>query len=294
MTRDIIFQLMSIFKIIIILKILINFSCTDNPFWNDLNLKKSQLNGQVFTTGSNFYHPVLVWDDFSLNLTETDSLGYFSLDLYNVYNDIQSVTGELKIYFYALNYNMDSASVFLTEGSLSKDQLDFSQEGILTKVIRLDKKINVEMNFLSNELNNNDTLHLQYDVEIIEPITVKSYIFSNQNIYFESGLFFSNLLTDEITIYNYSYINEDGSLINDQLKYTDYDVTGNYKWNYVIPIEALSLEMGDYLIKPYYLIVDDFFYRYYNMIDTELYSFKYDVRYLNIPSDIEVDTIHIK
>lgn len=284
---------MSTFKIIIFLKILIIFGCTNNPFWDDFNRKENQLNGQIITVGSNVNHPVLFWDDYSLRLTETDTLGFFSIDLNNVYNDLQSVSGELKIYFYALNYNLDSASIFLTKGSLSKNQIDFNQDGILTKIIELNKKINVEMKFLSNELNIYDTLQIQYDIEIIEPITIKSYIFNDQHSHYESGLLFLNLGTNEIIKYNHSSISMDGILIEDQLKYTNYNIRGNYQWNYLIPHEKILLEPGTYIIKPYYLIIDNVFNRFYSDMNKGIYSFEYDGSYLNIPSDIKVHNIII-
>ena len=284
---------MLLFKKIIFLKILTIFGCTNNPFWDDFNRKENQLKGQIITIGSNIHHPVLVWDDYSFSFTETDSLGFFSLDLYDVYNDLQSVSGELKVYFYALNYNLDSASAFLAGGLLSKNQTDFNRNGNLTKVIELNKKINVEMNSLSDELNSYDTLRIQYDIEIIEPITIKSYIFIDQYIHYESGLFFSNLETNQITKYNHSSVSEDGFLIEDQLKYTNYDIRGNYRWNYLIPYEKLSLETGSYIIKPYYTIIDNFYTFFYSEMDEELYSFEYDKNYLNIPSDIKADTLII-
>lgn len=281
------------YKIVIFLKILMTFGCTSNPFWDDFNRKDNVLKGQVITIGSNFQHPVLVWDDYSMLLKETDSLGFFSLDLNNIYGDLQSVSGQLKIYFYTLNYNLDSAIVILAGGYLSKNQLDFNQDGVLTKVIELNKKINVEMNSLSNELNTYDTIRIQYNIEVIEPITIKSYKFSDQYTSNESGLFFSNLETNKSTKYNHSSLNEDGILIEHQLKYTDYNAKGNYQWNYLIPYENLSLEPGIYTIKPYYVIIDKFLDRFYPKMDKEVYSFEYDESYLNIPSDIKADTIII-
>ena len=112
---------------------------------------------------------------------ETDSAGNFLLKLSSIYNQTSLGSGELKLYFFALNYDLDSASVYLVEGLFSDNQTDFDREGNLTKDILLRKKIDGEIIF-NNELLSEDTLDLKFVFEIFEPLIMKSYVYKDTDL----------------------------------------------------------------------------------------------------------------
>ena len=264
------------------------FSCTSNPFWEDPKSIDRTLKGSISLVNSNYPHPILLWDNYSGKITETDSAGNFLLKLSSVYNQTSLGSGELKLYFFALNYDLDSASVYLVEGLFSDNQTDFDREGNLTKDILLRKKIDGEIIF-NNELLSEDTLDLKFVFEIFEPLIMKSYVYKDTDLECASGLYFYNLDTEEVTMYNHSSLNDEGILIQDQLKYIDYEVADSHLWNYIVPMDKINLNTGQYIIKPYFLILGNI-----PENTSAFYSLEFDKNYLNIPSDIKSDTLYIE
>ena len=264
------------------------FSCTSNPFWEDPKSIDRTLKGSISLVNSNYPHPILLWDNYSGEITETDSAGNFLLKLSSVYNQTSLGSGELKLYFFALNYDLDSASVYLVEGLFSDNQTDFDREGNLTKDIVLRKKIDGEIIF-NNELLSQDTLDLKFVFEIFEPLIMKSYVYKDTDLECASGLYFYNLDTEEVTMYNHSSLNDEGILIQDQLKYIDYEVADAHLWNYIVPMDKINLNTGQYIIKPYFLILGNI-----PENTSAFYSLEFDKNYLNIPSDIKSDTLYIE
>jgi hypothetical protein len=232
----------------------------------------------------------MVWDNYSNKVLLSDSLGFFRLDIYEIYNDLELLSGELKIYFYALNYNLDSASVFFANGVLSKNQIDFKSDGTLNKIIKLKKRVDIAMSPMEYEIGFDDTLRIQFEINIIEPITIKSFVYTDQTVNYESGLFFINLDNGDVIKYNHSKVNEAGVMIKDQLKYTEYNLVGNYYWNYLIPQYSSILSLGSYSVKPYFLIFDSVQKRFHSKLNSDKYSFEYDNRYLKFPSDVLGET----
>ena len=264
------------------------FSCTSNPFWEDPKTIDRTLKGTISLVNSNYSHPILLWDNYSEEISETDSAGNFLLNLSSIYNQTNVGSGELKLYFFALNYYIDSASVYLVEGLFSNNQTDFDRKGNLIKDISLRKKVDGEIIF-NNELLSEDTLDLKFVFEIFEPLIIKSFVYKDPNLECASGLFFYNLGTEEVNLYNHSSISDEGILIQDQLKYIDYGVNDSHHWNYIVPIDKINLDTGRYIIKPYFLILGR------NPENTsDFYSLEFDKNYLNIPSDIKSDTLYIE
>jgi len=264
------------------------FSCISNPFWEDPKSIDRTLKGSISLVNSNHSHPILLWDNYSEEITETDSAGNFLLKLSSVYNQTNLGSGELKLYFFALNYDLDSASVYLIEGLFSDNQTDFDREGNLTKDILLRKKIDGEIIF-NNELLSEDTLEFKFVFKILEPLIMKSYVYKDTNLECASGLYFYNLDTEKVTMYNHSSLNDEGILIQDQLKYIDYEVDDAHLWNYIVPMDKINLNTGRYIIKPYFLILGNT-----PENTSDLYSLEFDKNYLNIPSDIKSDTLYIE
>jgi len=264
------------------------FSCTSNPFWEDPKTIDRTLKGTISLVNSNYSHPVLLWDNYSEEISDTDSAGNFLLKLSSIYNQTNVGSGELKLYFFALNYYIDSASVYLVEGLFSDNQTDFDREGNLIKDISLRKKVDGEI-IINNELLSEDTLNLKFVFEIFEPLVIKSYVYIDPNLECASGLFFYNVDNEEVTIYNHSSISDEGILVQDQLKYNNYEVNDTHLWNYVVAMDKVNLHTGKYIIKPYFLIMDNS-----PENTSDLYSLEFDKNYLNIPSDIKSDTLYIE
>jgi len=66
-------------------------------------------------------------------------------------------------------------------------------------------------------------------------------------------------------------------------------VNDTHLWNYVIAMDKVNLNTGKYIIKPYFLIMDNS-----PENTSDLYSLEFDKNYLNIPSDIKSDTLYIE
>ena len=135
MIKDIIYLLMYRYNITFYSICFFLFSCTSNPFWEDPNSIERTLKGTVSILNANYSHPILLWDNYSEEITKTDNAGNFLLNLSSVYSQTNLGSGELKLYFFALNYDLDSASVYLVEGLFSDNQPDFDREGNLIKKI---------------------------------------------------------------------------------------------------------------------------------------------------------------
>ena len=78
-------------------------------------------------------------------------------------------------------------------------------------------------------------------------------------------------------------------LLQDQLKYNDYEVNDTHLWNYIVAMDKINLNAGRYIMKPYFLILDNS-----PENTSDFYSSEFEKNYLNIPSDIKSDTLYIE
>ena len=131
-------------KIIVFLLISL-FSCTSNPFWDDSGTIEMKITGKVLTENNQTNIPVSVWlETFDL-YTTSDPDGNFSFSISNSQTSYGSINGPIDLYFFIYNYELDSVTVYFTNGMFSKEQTDFSEDGELLNPVEM-KKILKEIN----------------------------------------------------------------------------------------------------------------------------------------------------
>lgn len=287
---------MCLFKKYSIFLLFFYVSCTSNPFWDDPKSTESTITGKIALSSFNKNIPLLIWDQNFNILTKTDSSGYFSIPLTSFTDDVQKFSGLLKIYFFALNYGVDSANIFLRNGFLSDNQTDFDKNGSLIKNIILIKLIEGHLSITNPEMNydQSDTLLVSFRLKALDFVDVKTYKYIHNSFECSSGLFFKSLENNNIIKFNHFGFDQNENLINDQIKYIQYDRNEVSLWNYYISKTDLNLESGRYLIVPYLKINKNTFpIENIEIIDSN-YSFFFSDDYLNIPSDFILDTLIIR
>ena len=152
-------------------------SCTSNPFWHDPTKNELILKGIVTAENKHTDVPISIWMESFDQYTITDSDGNFSIPINNSQSGTGHISGPVKIYFFIYNYDLDSATVFFTNGELSKDQTDFSTNGDLIKRVELTKILSGEMEFqlLENRFYDQDTVLLTFDGGIHSTVSIDLY-----------------------------------------------------------------------------------------------------------------------
>ena len=285
-------------KTIIFLLILF-FSCTSNPFWEDSPTIEMKITGKVLTENNQTNVPVSVWlETFDL-YTTTDSAGYFSFSVTNSQTPNGSMNGPVNLYFFIHNYELDSVTVYFTNGMFSKEQTDFSKDGELINTVEMKKILSGEviLHFNKNSIQTRDTLRVSFNLETHSAVSIDTYkyILQEDGSDFHSGLFFRSLTDNEtITIYRFSGTDQFGISVEDQLRNLTYEENESITWTYYLVSDSLNLSSGDYEVLPFLLIRHD-------QIPIGLIEAHHDpdsiltlsAYYLDLPLDILPDTLQI-
>ncbi len=284
-------------KTIISLLILL-FSCTSNPFWDDSGTIEMKITGKVLTENNQTNVPVSVWlETFDL-YTTTDSVGYFSISINNSQTSYGSMNGPVNLYLYIHNYELDSVTVYFTNGMFSKEQTDFSKNGELLIPVEMKKLLSgeVELHFNNNSIQIRDTLRVSFNLETHSAVSIDTYkyILQEDSSDFHSGLFFRSLKDNEtVTIYRFSGTDQFGNSVEDQLRNLTYEKNESITWTYYLLSDSLNLSSGEYEVLPYLLIRHD-------QIPIGLIeahggdsAFTLSAYFLDLPLDILPDTLQI-
>jgi len=238
------------------------FSCTSNPFWDDSGTIEMKITGKVITENNQTNVPVSVWlETFDL-YTTTDSVGYFSISINNSQTSYGSMNGPVNLYLYIHNYELDSVTVYFTNGMFSKEQTDFSEDGELLNPVEMKKILSGEviLHFNKNSIQTRDTLRVSFNLETHSAVSIDTYkyILQEDGSDFHSGLFFRSLTDNEtVTIYRFSGTNQFGNSVDDQLRNLAYEKDESITWTYYLLSDSLNLSSGDYEVLPYLLIRHD-------------------------------------
>ena len=238
------------------------FSCTSNPFWDDSGTIEMKITGKVITENNQTNVPVSVWlETFDL-YTTTDSVGYFSISINNSQTSYGSMNGPVNLYLYIHNYELDSVTVYFTNGMFSKEQTDFSEDGELLNPVEMKKILSGEviLHFNKNSIQTRDTLRVSFNLETHSLVSIDTYKYILQwdGSDFHSGLFFRSLTDNEtVTIYRFSGTNQFGNSVDDQLRNLAYEKDQSITWTYYLLSDSLNLSSGDYEVLPYLLIRHD-------------------------------------
>ena len=238
------------------------FSCTSNPFWDDSGTIEMKITGKVITENNQTNVPVSVWlETFDL-YTTTDSVGYFSISINNSQTSYGSMNGPVNLYLYIHNYELDSVTVYFTNGMFSKEQTDFSEDGELLNSVEMKKILSGEviLHFNKNSIQTRDTLRVSFNLETHSAVSIDTYkyILQEDGSDFHSGLFFRSLTDNEtVTIYRFTGTNQFGNSVDDQLRNLAYEKDESITWTYYLLSDSLNLSSGDYEVLPYLLIRHD-------------------------------------
>ena len=238
------------------------FSCTSNPFWDDSGTIEMKITGKVITENNQTNVPVSVWlETFDL-YTTTDSVGYFSISINNSQTSYGSMNGPVNLYLYIHNYELDSVTVYFTNGMFSKEQTDFSEDGELLNPVEMKKILSGEviLHFNKNSIQARDTLRVSFNLETHSAVSIDTYKYILQwdGSDFHSGLFFRSLTDNEtVTIYRFTGTNQFGNSVDDQLRNLAYEKDESITWTYYLLSDSLNLSSGDYEVLPYLLIRHD-------------------------------------
>tara|TARA_B100001250_G_scaffold411280_1_gene439583 strand:- start:984 stop:1856 length:873 start_codon:yes stop_codon:yes gene_type:complete len=274
------------------------FSCTSNPFWDDSSIIEMKITGRALTDNNQTNVPVSVWlETFDL-YTTTDSIGYFSFSITNSQTPTGNINGPINLYFYIHNYELDSVTVYFTNGMFAKDQTDFSDDGRLLNPVEMKKLLSgeVKLHFNKNSIQIRDTLRISFNFETHSALSIDTYkyILDEDSSDFHSGIFFRSLTDNKVvTIYRFTGKDQFGNSVEDQLQYLTYEENEFITWTYYLLSDSLNLSSGDYEVLPYLLIRHD-------QIPTGLIEAQggdsvltLSAYYLDLPLDILSDTLQI-
>ena len=221
-----------------------------------------KITGKVITENNQTNVPVSVWlETFDL-YTTTDSVGYFSISINNSQTSYGSMNGPVNLYLYIHNYELDSVTVYFTNGMFSKEQTDFSEDGELLNPVEMKKILSGEviLHFNKNSIQTRDTLRVSFNLETHSAVSIDTYkyILQEDGSDFHSGLFFRSLTDNEtVTIYRFTGTNQFGNSVDDQLRNLAYEKDESITWTYYLLSDSLNLSSGDYEVLPYLLIRHD-------------------------------------
>jgi len=238
------------------------FSCTSNPFWDDSGTLEMKITGKVITANNQTNVPVSVWlETFDL-YTTSDPDGNFSFSISNSQTSYGSINGPIDLYFFIYNYELDSVTVYFTNGMFSKEQTDFSEDGELLNPVEMKKILSgeVELHFNKNSIQTHDTLRVSFNFETHSAVSIDTYKYILQwdGSDFHSGLFFRSLTDNEtVNIYRFSGTDQDGNTVEDQLRNLNYEENESITWTYYLLSDSLNLSSGNYEVLPYLLVRHD-------------------------------------
>ena len=282
-------------KFYLIMLILFFNSCTTNVFWKDPGSTELNISGYVISENNHTSVPIAVWAEELNHHSFTDSNGYFSIPISGTQSSKGNLSGEISVYFFIHNYQLDSSIINFTNGELSKYQSDFSEEGVLLDTIKLKKLFsgNMKLHFGSNSLNSYDTVSASFHLNTFIDVSLKTYKYTAYQSDFYSGLIFKSLNRNTFSFYRFSINNEAGNTIYDQLNTINYDKNLEIAWNYNILSNSLFLDSDVYEVFPFFIISHgNLAMRIIQDIAGDS-AMSFSEHYLKIPCDIIPDTLII-
>jgi len=146
-----IFDMKNLIKyiIIVIVILLVNLSCTDNPFFTDQEFWSDKLvvRGKVELNNSSDYSGVYVWLEGLNASTYTNSEGKFDLKLpspASLPGGAAAWNGVYKIYYYLANYEYQYSSVFIRNGKVEYGNNDVDESGNIKGNIQLRELLKIQ------------------------------------------------------------------------------------------------------------------------------------------------------
>ncbi|MBN1479629.1 hypothetical protein JXA70_05105 [candidate division KSB1 bacterium] len=117
--------------------------CTENPLFDDNKMTGNVIKGQVLLKDKTSDHCAYVWlEGFDVGAM-TEKTGTFQLDL-STSKHGGGLVGQFHLYFYVNNYQLESATVLIHNGTVQPNAGDLDAQFNLKKTITLTKILDIE------------------------------------------------------------------------------------------------------------------------------------------------------
>ena len=306
MKRNIVFRFslrLSILTVFII-------ACTNNPFFDDKVSADHELNvsGTIKLNDGSTPDNIYVWlEGFDVS-TRTDKKGHFKLTLPSP--QLQAgggLTGVYKIYYYIGNYKYASSSVLVRNGRFEYGSKDLDKKGKIVKTITLRKILDIQTIINSKNYSLPDTI-LNPNFPDTVNNSEDSLLIVLNDLELRITIILTNL-TGGVKVQ--SYMAEENTAAcaifrkKDDPEYKSHFIFGKFytglssqeintvtKWQLDIDWYELTLEPGEYVVRPFLNVLQD------GLPENLLNSFGEraniaNVEYLYVPYKIETDDINI-
>lgn len=129
-------------------------SCTENPFSEPPVVGASQIKGRVLLRHDSDNSGVYVWmEQFGVSAyTNSDGEFLITIPAPESQGGGGGIDGDLFMYFYLANYEMDSVKVSFLRGVPVISKGDLDEEGNVARIIELSKLLDVKISFLKRSL----------------------------------------------------------------------------------------------------------------------------------------------
>ena len=257
---------MAMNKYLIFFILILFSSCTSNPFWEDSASKKINIQGYIDTQSRVSDVPAFVFVE-NLNIsTYTDTSGFFSIDFPSLEMEDGVFSGAVKVYYYIHNYKIAYSTLYITNGRLTSEQIDFDENGVLINIISLKELASFDLS-IDNiwDRTNGDTLKLSLTINSKNyPFSYFSYvdIQSNPRRYIPSGVLLKSK-TNQAVYYdknNTDFLQKTDVSLN-ETKVLDFKVAPNDFFPFIIDdyilLEQQLVQSGEHEVLPYIHIIQD-------------------------------------
>ena len=257
---------MAMNKYLIFFILILFSSCTSNPFWEDSASKKINIQGHIDTQSGVSDVPAFVFVE-NLNIsTYTDTSGFFSIDFPSLEMEDGVFSGAVKVYYYIHNYKIAYSTLYITNGRLTSEQVDFDENGVLINIISLKELASFDLS-IDNiwDRTNGDTLKLSLTINSKNyPFSYFSYvdIQSNPRRYIPSGVLLKSK-TNQAVYYdknNTDFLQKTDVSLN-ETKVLDFKVAPNDFSPFIIDdyilLEQQLVQSGEHEVLPYIHIIQD-------------------------------------
>ena len=242
------------------------FNCTSNPFWEDNPSKKITIQGNVMAESRASDTPVFVFVE-SLNVfSQTDTSGFYSIELPNLELETGNFSGAVKIFYYMHNYKIAYSTLYITNGRLTGSQTDFDVEGVLKETVFLKKLLSLDFS-LNGSWNRSIGDSLSFSLILTtfeEQVSFLSYInvIPDPRRHVPSGVLLKSI-QNSVVYYdkNDTDILVDTDMSSNETILLDYKISADgffpFEVNDYISIEQQIMENGLYQILPYIFVIQE-------------------------------------
>ena len=249
-----------------ILFFIVLFNCTSNPFWSDNPSKKITIQGNVVAESRASDTPVFIFVEGLNVFSQTDTSGFYSIELPNLELETGNFSGAVKVFYYMHNYKIAYSTLYITSGRLTGSQTDFDKDGVLLETVTLKKLLSLDFS-LNGSWNRSDGDSLRFSLILNsyeEPVSILSYVnvIPDPRRYVPSGVLLKSMQNSGVY-----YDKNDADIIvhtdisaNETVVF-DYDISADgffpFEVNDYISMDQQIMENGLYHVLPYIFVIQE-------------------------------------